>query len=259
MVKIYIDNFLLKIKKELEYKESFIMSFISQFFILFSSYYMIIALFQKFNNIKGFSVYEVLLCYSIITFGFSFNEVFFKGLDKFEDFIIDGSFDRLLLRPRNILLQIISSDMDIIKIARLVQAIIIFIIAIANLNIIWNIKKILLIFCMFISSILIFFGLLLITASYCFFTINGLEIKNLLTDGGRYMAQYPIGILKKGFIFFFTYIIPFSLINYYPLLYLIGKKSNSIYMLSPIFVIIYLIPCFLSFKFGLKHYSSTGS
>ena len=164
---------------------------------------MIIALFQKFNNIKGFSVYEVLLCYSIITFGFSFNEVFFKGLDKFEDFIIDGSFDRLLLRPRSILLQVISSDMDIAKIARLVQAIIIFIIAIANLNIIWNIKKILLVFCMFISSILIFFGLLLITASYCFFTINGLEIKNLLTDGGRYMAQYYIK--KRIYLFLYIY------------------------------------------------------
>jgi len=112
---------------------------------------------------------------------------------------------------------------------------------------------------MFLSSIILFFGIFLLMASYCFITIHGLEVRNLLTDGGKQMAQYPIGIFRKGFIFIFTFIIPYASVNYYPLLYLLGKSNNTLYILSPLLIVVYLIPCFLSFKIGLKHYSSTGS
>ena len=96
-------------------------------------------------------------------------------------------------------------------------------------------------------------------ASYCFITVHGLEVKNVLTDGGKNMAQYPIGIFKKGFIFIFSFIIPYASVNYYPLLYLLGKSNNILYLFSPILVIVYLIPCIIAFNIGLKHYTSTGS
>lgn len=252
-------HMLLMLKKELEYKMSFILSFISQIGIFFSYYFMTVALFQKFDNIKGFNVYEVLLCFSIINFGFSFNEIFFRGVDKFEKLIIDGSLDRLLLRPRNVLFQVMCNEMDFIKVARILQSLIVFFIAISNLNINFNLINILLIIVMFISSIILFFGLFLLMASYCFITVHGLEVKNVLTDGGKNMAQYPIGIFKKGFIFIFSFIIPYASVNYYPLLYLLGKSNNILYLFSPLLVIIYLIPCIIAFNIGLKHYTSTGS
>lgn len=259
MVKVYIENMKLQLKSSLEYRLSFILTSLSQVGVFFTYYFIIIALFQKFNNIKGFTLYEVLLCFSIINFGFSFNETFFKGIDKFEKFIIDGSLDRLFLRPRGILFQIICSKVDFVKIARIIQSLIIFFIAIINLNIEFNFTNVLLLIEMLISSVTLFFGLFVLMASYCFVTIHGLEVKNVLTDGGKHMAQYPIGIFKKGFIFIFTFIIPYASVNYYPLLYLLGKSNNILYLLSPLLVIIYLIPCILLFNLGIKHYNSAGS
>lgn len=256
---MYISNMLLQLKCQLEYKISFILTFISQFGVFFTYYFIIIALFQKFDNISGYTVYEVLLCFSIINFGFSFNETFFRGIDLFEDFIIDGSLDRLLVRPRNILFQLMCSKMDFIKVSRMLQSLIIFYIAIKHIDIRWNILNIILIIVMFLSAIILFFGIFLLTASYCFITVHGLEVKNLLTDGGKHMAQYPIGIFKKGFIFIFTFIIPYASVNYYPLLYLLGKSNNLLYLLSPLLVIVYLMPCIYIFNLGLKHYNSIGS
>lgn len=151
------------------------------------------------------------------------------------------------------------NEMDFIKVARILQSLIVFFIAISNLSINLNLTNILLIIVMFISSIILFFGLFLLMASYCFITVHGLEVKNVLTDGGKNMAQYPIGIFKKGFIFIFSFIIPYASVNYYPLLYLLGKSNNILYLFSPILVIIYLIPCIIAFNIGLKHYTSTGS
>ena len=259
MGKLFFESIKFNIKKDIEYKSSFILNSISQVFVFFTFYFIIIALFDRFNNIKGFNVYEVLLCFSIIQFGFAFNETFFRGIDRFEDLIIDGSLDRFLIRPQGILFQVLCSKVDFVKIVRLIQSLIVMVIALSKLNIVWNLGKFIVLILMMIASILVFFGLFVLTASYCFITIQGLEVKNLLTDGGKNLAQYPISIYRKGVVFFFTFIIPYGFVNYYPLLYFLDKSKNILYLFSPLLVLIFLVPCLWSFKIGLKHYNSVGS
>lgn len=258
-MKLYLKALKLHLKSMLEYKASFIISFISQILVFFSYYFVILALFTKFDNIKGFTLYEVLLCFSIIQFGFSFNEVFARGIDHFDKLIINGSFDQLLTRPRGIMLQVLMSDADYIKLSRLIQSIIVMVIALINLDITYTPLKVLILILMMISACVIFFGLFTLAASYCFITVQGLEVRNVFTDGGKYMAQYPIGIFKKGFVYFFTFIIPYALVNYYPLKYFLGQTTNPLHALSPLLVLLYLIPCLLIFKLGIKHYASVGS
>ena len=259
MVKLFITNLKNTIKSELSYKVSFILAFISYIFIFFSYYFIILALFSKFNNIRGFSLYEVMLCFGIIQFGFSFNETFFRGIDTFEDYIISGSLDRFLLRPRGVLEQVMVSKMDIGRTSKIIQSLFIVGLSLVKINISWDIYKVIVLILMMISSIVIFFSIFLLTDSYCFVTVQNLEIKNIFTNGGKHVAQYPIGIYKRGFVIFFTYIIPFGFVNYYPLLYLTSKSDNLFYAFSPLIVFLYLIPAIFLFKLGLKHYSSVGS
>ena len=256
---LYFKYFKIHLKSELQYKLSFIMSFISQFFVFFSYYFTILCLFDKFSNIKGFTLYEVLLTFGIIQFGFSFCETFFRGIDQFDDLIIRGEFDRLLLRPRNILFQIFCNEISFTKLSRLLQSIVVLIIAIINIDVIWDIEKIITLICMLISSVVIFLSIFILTASYCFFTVKGLEVRNVLTYGCREMSQYPIGIFKKGFIAFFTVVIPFGFVNYYPLLFILEKEANKIFIISPLITIFYLIPSVIIFYKGMKRYSSVGS
>lgn len=252
----YLKNHL---KATIQYRVSFILTCISQIFIFFTYYFVILSLFDKFSNIKGFTLYEVLLTFGVIQFGYAFNETFARGIDKFDKQIIEGTFDRILLRPRNIMLQVIAEEIDFVKIMRIIQAIIVIIISLCNLNIQWNIFRIITLILMLLSSIVVFLCIFILAAAYCFLTVQGLEIRNTFTDGGKNMAQYPIGIFKKGFVYFFTFVIPYAFVNYYPLLYFVGKSSNIWYAFSPIIVFIYLIPSLFIFKCGIKRYASTGS
>lgn len=258
-MKVYFNYLKLHLKSILEYKMSFILSFFSQVFVFLGYYFIIIALFQKFSNLEGYNLHEILLTFSIIHFGYSINETFARGIDQFDDLIINGEFDRILLRPQNILLQTIGYQIDYVKLSRVTQSIIIMIYSLIKLKIIWTISKVLTLIFMLISSITIFFGIFILAASYCFLTVEGLEIRNLFTDGGKFIAQYPIGIFNKYFVKIFTYIIPYAFVNYYPLLYLIGKSNNNYYMLLPLVVILYIIPCIMIFNHGSKKYLSTGS
>lgn len=256
---LYLKYMKLHFKKMMQYKASFVLSCVSQIFIFFTYYFSIIALFDKFSNVNGFDVYEVLLTFSIIQFGFSMNEVFARGIDHFDRLIIQGEYDRILVRPSGVLLQVLGYEMDFTKLSRVLQAIVILVISIININIVWSIDKILTLVLMLMSSCLIFFGIFLISASYCFVTLEGLETRNMITDGGKHMSQYPIGIFQKGFRLFFTFIIPYAFVNYYPLLYLIGRTDNILFMFSPLLVLIFLIPCFITFNVLSKKYTSAGS
>lgn len=256
---LYLKYLKMNFKCDLQYKASFIMSFISQFFVFFGYYFTVICLFDKFSNIKGFTLYEVLLTFGIIQFGASFCETFFRGMDQFDNLIISGDFDKLLLRPRSIMLQIFGEKISFIKFSRLLQSIIVLMIVIIKIDVIWNFKRIITLIFMLVGSVIIFLSIFILAASYCFFTVKGLEVRNIFTDGGKHMAQYPIGIFKKGFVYFFTFIIPFGLVNYYPLLYVIGDANNNLFIIMPLITLIYLIFCIFLFYKGIRKYSSVGS
>ena len=256
---LYFKYFKIHFKRELQYKASFILSFISNLIVFFGYYFSILCIFDKFDNIKGFTLYEVLFTFAVVQFGFAFCEVFFRGVDQFDDMMVAGDFDRILLRPRGVLHQILCEDISLVRIARLLQAIIILVIAILSIDVSWNFEKILTLIFMIISSVLIYLSILIITAAYCFITIKGLELRNILLYGSKEMTQYPIGVFKKGFVIIFTYLVPFGFVNYYPLLYLLDKTKNNLLMISPIVVIVYFIFSVFIFYRLLRKYKSSGS
>lgn len=82
---------------------------------------------------------------------------------------------------------------------------------------------------------------------------------NIFTDGTRDLAQYPLDIYKDWVKKFFTFILPLAFVNYYPLLYVIGRVNNKWYIFTPFISILFILPCYLVWRMGLVKYKSTGS
>ena len=258
-MKVYLKTILMLIKMQLEYRKAFIISVIGTFLITFLLTISIYFLFEEFGSIGTWTFYEVAFLFGMVFWNFSLAEMFLRGLDHFDKIIKNGEFDRILIRPQNLLLQATCTEFDFSKIGRAIQCIAIIIIAIANISISWNLYKILVFILMNIGCFIIFLGIFILKASFCFWTIDGLEFMNILAEGGKKVAQYPIDIYAKWFRIFFSFIVPFGLVNYYPVLYLFGKVDNWYYGLFPLFTIVFLIPCLLIWRMGVKHYESTGS
>lgn len=243
----------------MQYKTSFFLTVLGQFLTSFTAFLSIYFMFQHFYEVDGFSFPEILMCFAIVLLAFSLAECFIRGFDTFSSIISNGEFDRMLVRPRGIIFQVITSRIELTRIGRIFQAVLIFCYAIPNAGIVWTPGKILVLILMIIGGFITFSGLFLIYASFCFFTTQGLEFMNIFTDGGREFGKYPLSIYGDGILRFFTYVIPMALFQYYPLLYLLGRSANWFYGVHPLLCFLFLIPCLLFWRIGLRHYKSTGS
>ena len=112
---------------------------------------------------------------------------------------------------------------------------------------------------MLIGGTAIFSGLFLIYAALCFFTLDGLEFMNVFTDGAREFGKYPLGIYGEKVLMFTTFIIPYALVQYYPLLYLLDRETSVFYVVLPLLACLFLLPCLRLWKFGVRKYQSSGS
>ncbi|HBP38440.1 MAG TPA: hypothetical protein DD640_06815, partial [Clostridiales bacterium] len=206
------------------------------------------------------SVQEVMLCFAVIHMAFALSECFARGFDAFSQVVSHGEFDRILVRPRNTVLQVLGARFEFSRIGRLVLSIIVLGVAVHGLPIAWNLIRILTLVLMILGGVGIFTGIFMISAAFCFWTLQGLEVMNIFTDGGREMAQYPLDIYKKEITRFFTYAIPFGLVNYLPLRFLLDLPGSSPWQaFLPLLALLFLIPCILLWRMGVRHYQSSGS
>ncbi|MBW8348451.1 ABC-2 family transporter protein [Bacillus sp. IITD106] len=248
-------------KSQMQYRTSFWLLSFGQFFVPLSVFAGLYFLFERFGQIKGWTFFEVALCFAVIHMAFAVSECFARGFDSFSSLVRNGNFDRLLVRPRGTIIQVMGSQFEFTRLGRLIQSVIVLTWALSNLSIEWSFVKVCVLILMIVSGVFIFTGIFMLAATLCFWTIQGLEVVNIFTDGGREMAQYPLNIYHKWVTKFFTFVIPFGCVNYLPLLYVLGRSEGEsvLYMLAPIAGIVFIFPCLLVWRFGVKHYRSTGS
>lgn len=257
---LYLKSILMEIKCDLEYKISFILmmlaSALSAAFVILGT----VILLNKFGSIDGWTINEIILIAGIAVFGHVTTEMFGRGLDHFYKQVKNGLLDRILVRPRSITLQVLCSDFQFTKIGRFLESIVLLMYGIFTIDVCWDVYKVLVILLMIIGSCVLFFSILLIKAAFSFWTIEGMEFMNILCDGGRETASYPISIYQKWFANIFTYIIPFGCVNYFPLLYLLNKQNAPFwYGLTPLATVIFMGVSYGFWRWGLTKYQSTGS
>lgn len=258
-VKLYLHYVSINIRSMMQYKASFFLTAAGQFLTSFSVFLGIFFMFQRFSRVEGFTYSEVLLCFALILLEFSLAEMTARGFDLFSGMVQTGAFDRILVRPQNEILQVLGSKFELTRIGRMLQAAVLFVYSISQSDVDWTLSRICTVFFMLVGGTVVFSALFLIYAALCFFTLEGLEFMNVFTDGAREFGKYPIGIYGKKMLLFSIFAVPYALIQYYPLLYILGKRTSILYMFLPLAACWFAVPALLLWKFGVRHYKSSGS
>ncbi len=255
-IKLYFKFLSVHLKTAMAYKGSFFISSVGQLLISLNVYLGVVFLMDRFQSVGGFTLPELTLCYGVILMSYSLAECFGRGFDAFSRILAEAKFDRLLTRPRGLLFQVLCQDMKPVVFLRVIQAAVMLVIG--SKAVCWTAGRILTLVLMILCGAAVFFGLFVITAALCFFTTEGLEVMNILTDGAREYGKYPFGVYGRGVLWLLTLLVPLALFQHWPLLYLLGQ-GPAIYGVLPPLSLLFLLPCSALWRLGVRHYRSTGS
>lgn len=248
-------------KSSFEYRLNTLLFAISQIIVSLGEFTSIYLMFHKFESVGEWGFYESTLMFGLITTIYSFCECFARGYDEFASLVKNGELDRMLVRPVNIHKQIFGSKIEFVKLGRVVLGIVVTVIALLKLNVEWNILKVLVLLATFICGDLVIWGIFLVSAGISIYTVENLEFLNIITNGSKEIAYYPLNIYKKWLTRIFTFVIPIACFNYLPLSFITGKGSFPMWLcgISPLLGMLFFIPCLLFFNYSLKKYQGTGT
>lgn len=249
-------------KMRMEYRGDFIVSTLTSFAATIFALFFVLILFdpKKVPSLAGWTLPEEIFLYgfSLLPYGM-FNVVSLNLYDFGNDYIIEGKFDRVMLRPVSTLFQILFEQFRLESMQEIATGLFCIGWASIQLHVHWTITKILLLafwgICAGVIYVSIF--LLLTTISFWFEDRIGVHppVWNVIAFG-----RYPLSIYSGAVQFFLCWIIPFGLASFYPSVRLLGHSVTPEYLpFVPVVAAGFLALALFMWKLGTRHYSSTGS
>ena len=257
-MRLYFKFFSIHFRSAMTYRSSFFLSCLGHLLITTNVFLSVAFLMDRFESVGGYTLPQLSLCYAVILAGTSLAECFARGIDAFGRILSQAQFDRIMLRPRPLLFQVLCQDMKPTMFARLLQAAVMLGWAVGSGAVVWTPVKAIVLALMILCGAGVFFGVYLVNACVTFFTLEHIEALNIFMDGPREYGKYPFGIYGKPVLIILTFLVPLALVQHWPLQYLFDR-GPAWYGLLPIVSLVFLIPCGLLWRLGVRHYRSTGS
>lgn len=258
-IRLYVHYISIVLRSAMQYKSSFLLGAAGQFFVSFNELLGLYFIFARFSVIKGYTYHEALLCYGIMLLGASIAQCLARGFESFHFLVRNGEFDRMMVRPRSAALQVLGSRFETNRFFRIILAAAMLVYGMLHCEVVWTPDKKATVIFMVVGVSLLFTGLFLLGAAISFFTVEDGGFLNVLIYGGITHGKYPVDIYGKRMLKFCTYVIPYALVQYYPLQYLLGRTGHWEYALCPLGAVVFFAVGYMVWGFGMRHYQSAGS
>lgn len=242
------------------YRGDFIISLLTSFAATIFALLFVIVLFQKTSQLAGWRFEEILFLYgfSLIPYGI-FNIISLNLYDFGNTYIIEGKFDRVLLRPVSSLFQVLFETFRIESVQEIATGIFCVVYASTRLHVVWTPSKVGLFVFFGCCAGLVYISVFLILTTVTFWWEDRIGVHppvwNVIAFG-----RYPLSIYSGVVQFFLCWIVPFGLASYYPSVRLLGRTVTPEYApLVPVVAVAFFALALLLWNAGTRHYSSTGS
>jgi ABC-2 type transport system permease protein len=217
-------------------------------------------LFTKIPKLQGWSFYEILFLYgfSLIPLGF-FNVVSWNLYEFGDLYIIEGRFDRIMLRPVDTLFQVLFEKFRLESLQEVVTGVVVVAVSVRKLHVPWHPGDYLWFVVMVASGVLIYLAVFLMLTAVSFWFEDRVGIVppvfNMLTFG-----RYPLTIYNVFIQFLLSWIIPFGFASFYPTTHFLGRQAFAGYFhLVPVVGAAFFLLAIVVWNRGVANYSSTGS
>lgn len=251
------------IRAQMQYRYNFFMNIIGWAMNYAGTAVAIWVLLYSFQVIQGWNFWELLFLFalSVLTWGICI--LFFFHFRSLDQYIVNGTFDRFLVRPLHPFLHFMALKFDVGAFGHLAISIGAFILSYQKLGLSWVLGKWFILGGVLLGGALIQGGMLVLISALAFWTTRSERVFWVVMFPARNLINYPLTIYPPGVQWFMTFLLPFAFINYLPALILLGKHdpsySSYLGLFSPGIGILFFYLSLQVWLWGLNHYKSTGS
>lgn len=261
-VSVYASYFRQFLLSRLAYKWDFLASILANVVVTISGLLFIVFLIDgsSVQSLGGWTREEVLFIYGYAMLSMALFNTLAPNLYRFGDkYVIEGQFDRVLLRPLNSLFQVLFESFNLESIGSVLVGVLLIgytlgemHVAITTLDIIWLVVSSL-------SGGLILLAVFVILASLSFHFPDrlgiGAPVFNLINFG-----RYPLPIFNDIIQFILRWVVPFAFVAFYPATHFFNRQGFEFYCyFTPVMAVLCCGIAAIAWQFGVSKYQSTGS
>lgn len=230
----------------------------------FSGVWVLRIIIERFHALNGWEFPQLAFIYGLGLLSHGILVVFFINTWHIDNMVIEGNFDRLLLRPMNVFFQLIASYVNFIGLIDLIPGTIIFLYASHLVGMDWTFVNVIKLILTIIGGVLIRAALFIILGSVSFWTKRSGSLVGFTLTLLERTTMYPMNIYPLILQMILTFLIPIGFISFYPASEFLGKDSGfniplSMALWTPLIgIVCFMISQFI-FGLGMKKYESSGS
>ena len=253
------------ILSRLQYRADFLMGILGVFVLNGATLGTTWVLLQRFQNLHGWTFWEIVFLYNLWLLGHSFRSIFFRQISFLDDYIVQGTFDGFLTRPASPLIQFLGREVHYLGVGDFLLSSTMLSLAHHNLGLQWSLFHWGWFALMVPASTAVEVTLVLILSTIAFKTSRSRAIVNAATQFSfNLVQQYPLDLFGRGVRAIVTFILPFAFMNYYPSLLLLDKWDKAgaypyLAYASPFVAVLLIGIAYVVWNWGIRQYQSTGS
>lgn len=257
LYRVLISQFL---KTIMQSKVDFLMGLFGFFFNQILGIAFLYLVFEQIPSLKGWTLDQLIFIYGFAQIPRGIDHLFTDNIWLVAwRLVLNGDFDRYMLRPMNIFFQVIAEKLQPDALGELLVGTILVCRALAKGIVIVDALHILLFFVSVFAGALIYTSIKLFFASQAFWLKTSGPFLQLAYEMSDFV-KYPTEIYAKGIRFLITWVIPFAFVAYLPASFFLksGISPGIIGIECVIGVLIWCI-AYALFQYGTRIYESAGN
>lgn len=241
-------------------KVDFLMGLFGFFFTQVLGIEFLYLIFDKIPSLNGWTLSQLIFIYGFAQIPRGIDHLFTDNIWLVAwRMVVNGDFDRYMLRPMNVFFQIICEKLQPDAIGELLIGTILIIMSLSKGIVIVDGVHIVMFIVSVIAGAVIYTSVKLFFASLSFWIKRSgpfLQVAYEMAD----FAKYPVEIYSKPIQFILTFVIPFAFVAYFPASYFLIQKSAFMTVgIECLIAVILSILAYSIFKIGISRYESAGN
>lgn len=251
------------IRAEMQYRVNFVMLLVLGVVYQSSGFAFVWIVLRHFDTIAGWTFPQVALLYSLRLLAHATWVVPFNQVERLEETIREGRFDRFLVRPLNPFLQVVTARAQINVIGDVVAAVALFWVAVSLLDLHLTPLKVGYLILAVVGGGLVEGAVVVAVSSMAFRFVRTWAAVHFADNSFLLFGSYPTNIFGRALSWVLTWLVPVAFVAYIPAGVLLDKAGSltvpaPVALAAPVAGMVWFAAAYHFWRWQIRGYQSAG-